>query len=114
MVVSATFEFSDNRQPEATPIDQQWYIYVLRCRFGKLYTGITTDVERRLQQHEGGTGARNLRGKGPLELVFSAPAGNRSSASRLESRIKRLPRSGKEGLVAGRLALADLVSDEAP
>src|SRR5690606_28187196 len=53
----------------------QWFIYLVRSRPGHLYTGITTDVGRRLREHEAGrTGARSLRGKAPLTLAFSAPA----------------------------------------
>jgi putative endonuclease len=78
-----------------------WYIYLLRCANGDLYTGISTDVARRLQQHAANRGARRLRGKGPLQLVFSHPAGDRSQALRLEHRVKRLSRLQKEELVRG-------------
>ena len=78
-----------------------WYIYLLRCANGDLYTGISTDVARRLQQHADNRGARRLRGKGPLQLVFSHPAGDRSQALRLEYRVKRLSRLQEEALVRG-------------
>ncbi|MEQ5814387.1 GIY-YIG nuclease family protein [Marinobacter sp. NFXS11] len=82
---------------------------MVRTARGSLYTGITTDVERRFIEHQGGAprGARSLRGKGPLELVFSAPAGDRSRASRLEWRIKQWPRPRKEALARGELSLPD-------
>ncbi|MBW3226183.1 GIY-YIG nuclease family protein [Marinobacter adhaerens] len=82
---------------------------MVRTARGSLYTGITTDVERRFYEHQGGAprGARSLRGKGPLELVFSAPAGDRSRASRLEWRIKQWPRPRKEALARGELSLPD-------
>ncbi len=71
-------------------------VYLVECRDGSLYTGITVDVARRLTEHErGGKGAKYLRGKGPLKLVFQREIGDRSLASRLESRIKRLPRVEK-------------------
>ena len=71
-------------------------VYLVECRDGSLYTGITVDVARRLTEHEGGRkGAKYLRGKGPLKLVFQREIGDRSLASRLESRIKRLPRVEK-------------------
>src|SRR5690606_34165591 len=84
----------------------------VRCRDNSLYTGIATDVQRRLQEH-GGTsrGARYLRGKGPLELMFHAEAGSRSRASQLEARIKRLPRPQKLRLISGELAIHTLLHD---
>lgn len=87
----------------------QWFVYMVRTAGGALYTGITTDVARRFSEHQAGApkGARSLRGKGPLELVFSAAALNRATASKLEYRIKRWPRWQKEALVRGELSLPD-------
>lgn len=65
-----------------------------------LYTGITTDVTRRLGQHQAGKGAKALRGKGELELVFHCVAGDRSLASKLEIRVKKLSKVQKELLVS--------------
>lgn len=76
-----------------------WFLYLLRTPSGMLYTGITTDVERRLAQHQSGKGAKALRGKGPLELVFHCPAGDRSLASKLEIKVKKLTKVQKEKLV---------------
>lgn len=76
-----------------------WYLYMLRTATGMLYTGITTDVARRLLQHQSGKGAKALRGKGELALVFQYQAGDRSSALRLEYRIKQLSKRQKERLV---------------
>lgn len=78
-----------------------WSVYLVRCRDRSLYTGIATDVGSRFAQHcQGGAkAAKYLRGRGPLELVFSAAVGDRSQASRLEARIKRLPKRDKERLV---------------
>ncbi|WP_273208303.1 GIY-YIG nuclease family protein [Marinobacter subterrani] len=86
-----------------------WFVYMVRTARGALYTGITTDVNRRFQEHQAGTpkGARSLRGKGPLELVFSAVAGDRSRASKLEWHIKQWPRPRKEALAQGKLSLPD-------
>jgi len=79
-----------------------WTVYMLRTRAGSLYTGITTDVARRLEEHRSGArGAKSLRGKGPLALVYQYPAPDRSTASRLEARIKKLTRPEKEALLAG-------------
>lgn len=81
--------------------DTAWSVYLLRCADGTLYTGIATDVGRRLREHaEGARGAKYLRGRGPLTLVWSAEVGDRSAASRVEYRIKQLPRSRKEALIA--------------
>lgn len=78
----------------------EYSVYLVRCRDGSLYTGIATDVERRLAEHElGEKGAKYLRGKGPLELVLQREIGNRSLATRVECRIKRLPREEKQALL---------------
>lgn len=88
----------------------QWHLYLVRTAAGALYTGITTDVERRFAEHQAGApkGARSLRGKGPLTLEFSAEVGNRAEASRLEWQVKRWPRTRKEALVQGRESLPEL------
>lgn len=79
----------------------RWSVYLVRCRDGALYTGIATDVSRRFTQHQQsrGKGAKCLRGKGPLELVFKKAIGRRSLALRVEGRIKRLPKARKEELI---------------
>ncbi|UDJ83052.1 GIY-YIG nuclease family protein [Kosakonia oryzae] len=78
-----------------------WFLYLIRTADNMLYTGITTDVARRFTQHQNGKGAKALRGKGALALVFSAQVGERSLALRLEYRIKQLTKRQKERLVAG-------------
>lgn len=95
---------------------QSWYVYMIRANDNSLYTGITTDLARRLAEHRGesaGTfkGAKALRSKRRLEMVFSHAVENRSEASRVESRIKRLSKAKKEALVNGRLSLRNLESD---
>ncbi len=84
-----------------------WFVYLILCGDGSLYTGITTDVERRLLEHQQGMprGARYLRGRGPLQVVYQMAAANRSQASILECRIKRLHRQEKQRLIAGELEL---------
>jgi putative endonuclease len=77
-----------------------WILYVLRCGDGTLYCGISTDVERRLGQHQAGTGARYTRGRGPLVLVAHWPVGSRSDALKAEAAFKALPRAAKERIVA--------------
>ncbi|MEJ2315905.1 MAG: GIY-YIG nuclease family protein [Gammaproteobacteria bacterium] len=77
----------------------EWWLYLVRCRNGTLYTGITTDVKRRFEEHCKGTGAKYLRGKAPLTLEFHCIVGDRSDASRLEYFVKRLDREQKEALL---------------
>ena len=77
-----------------------WHLYILRTRQGALYTGITTDVARRLVQHQHGRGAKALRAQGPLTLVHQVAVGPRGLALRAEHALKRLPKARKEALVA--------------
>lgn len=81
-----------------------WFLYVVRTRHGTLYTGITTDVARRLSQHDGTGrgGAKYLRARGPLELVYEIQVGSRSAALRAEHRLKRLPRAQKQAILDAR------------
>jgi putative endonuclease len=85
-----------------------WFLYLVRCQDGSLYTGISTDVERRLQDHCNNRGARRLRGRGPLELVFSQAVGDRGLAQRVEYQVKRLSREQKEKLIRGELELPSI------
>ncbi|MDG2107078.1 MAG: GIY-YIG nuclease family protein [Woeseiaceae bacterium] len=90
----------------------EYSVYILYCDDGSYYTGISTDVERRLKEHENSSrGARYLRGRGPLKLVFSEVVGGRSKASSLEYRIKRLNRSEKKALIDGVQSLQTLWTD---
>ena len=72
-----------------------WWVYILRCGDGTLYTGMTDDPERRLAAHRSGHGAKYTRGRGPLELVYSEACGTRGDALRREAAIKHLPRAKK-------------------
>ncbi len=72
-----------------------WKLYILRCGDGSLYTGITTNVEKRLEAHCSGKGAKYTRGRGPLELVYSEDCGDHSAALKRELEIKALPREEK-------------------
>lgn len=80
-----------------------WFVYILRCGDGSLYTGISTDVEARLQAHHAGKGARYTRGRGPFELVYQESAGTQAEATRRELAVKRLTREGKMALFACQL-----------
>ncbi|QOR40931.1 GIY-YIG nuclease family protein [Billgrantia diversa] len=74
---------------------------------GALYTGITTDVARRVAQHESGRGAKALRGRGPLALVHQEPVGSHGDALRLEAEIKRLPAAHKRSWYQSRQGLEE-------
>ena len=89
----------------------EWYVYLIRTRYGTLYTGIATDVARRLAEHEGaGTkGSRYLRSKGPLQLAYSAKIGSRALALKAEGCIKRLSKPKKEEIIAERLTTQALL-----
>lgn len=92
-------------------IETGWYLYLIETVLGHYYCGITTNVERRFQEHQGGgrLAARSLRGKGPLQLRFYAKAGDRRLALRLEYRVKRLARKDKQRLIRGDLTLSSLL-----
>ncbi len=76
-----------------------WSVYLIRSGKGPIYTGIATDVARRLEKHRAGRGARFLRGRGSLVLIYQCKLGSRSLALRVEYRIKRLTRVEKEEIV---------------
>lgn len=78
-----------------------WTVYIARCRDGSLYTGITTDPERRLAEHNSGSGGAYTRSKTPVVMVYREQAADRSRAQQRERAIKRLSRAQKEELVAG-------------
>ncbi|PLY04984.1 MAG: GIY-YIG nuclease family protein [Desulfuromonas sp.] len=76
-----------------------WQVYILLCSDGSLYTGISTDVQRRFAQHASGRGAKYFRGRAPLRIVYLEPGHDRSSASRREVAIKKLTVSEKRALL---------------
>ncbi|MDH5454626.1 MAG: GIY-YIG nuclease family protein [Gammaproteobacteria bacterium] len=87
----------------------EFSLYIVRCANGALYTGIATDVGKRFAEHESGPrGAKFLRGRGPLQLVFSEVVGDRARATRLEYRVKQLKRTQKLALIDGRTVLSEL------
>nr|VVV06146.1 hypothetical protein AW0309160_03630 [Aliivibrio wodanis] len=77
----------------------EWHIYLIRTRLNSLYCGITNDLEHRLQMHKNGKGAKYLRGKGPLSLVWSCSVESKSLALKYEYRIKKMTKASKEALV---------------
>lgn len=99
---------------EPVPGRRRYNLYILRCADGSLYTGIAIDIVKRLAEHENGTrGAKYLRGRGPLQIVFRQVIGDRGLASRVEHRVKRLDRLQKETLINMQLLPADLLVDAA-
>lgn len=86
------------------PGDDSHFVYVLRCGDETLYTGYTTDVERRVAEHEAGDGAAYTRGRAPVEVVHVEVFASRSAAMAREYEIKSLSKRAKERLVDGRRA----------
>ena len=78
-----------------------WYLYILRCKDGTYYTGITTDVEKRREAHRSGKGAKYTRGRGPLELVYSEACQDHSHALKREYEVKKLSKEQKLQMIAG-------------
>jgi putative endonuclease len=78
---------------------KDWYVYIVRCRDGSLYTGIAKDVQSRVSQHNEGRGATYTRTRLPVELVYQEDSMTHSEALVREAEIKRLPRSKKEEII---------------
>lgn len=85
-----------------------WYVYILRCVDGTLYTGITTDLAQRLQTHNAGTGAKYTRSRLPVEMVYSESLPSHSEALKREYTIKQLTRAQKLHLIETAKAKKDL------
>ncbi len=81
--------------------DSTWHVYLLRCSDGSLYTGVTTDLQRRLHEHNHSPrGARYTRSRRPVELVYHEHANDRSSAQRREYQLRRLSSQAKQRFCA--------------
>lgn len=76
------------------------WVYIVECADGSFYTGYTTDVERRVREHDRGEGAKYTRGRAPVELVHAERFGSKSAAMSREYEIKQLTRAEKEQLVS--------------
>jgi putative endonuclease len=89
---------------------ENWFLYVIRCKGGSLYTGITTDVQRRIKEHQSsdGKGAKYLRGKAPVKLIFRKKIGSRRAALMMENRVKKLTKAKKEMFVAGKISIGEI------
>jgi putative endonuclease len=82
--------------------NDNWYVYMVRCSDGTLYTGITNDLPRRIEAHNSRRGgARYTKSRRPVQLVYAEKVASKSAAARLELRIKNLPRSKKKTLIQG-------------
>jgi putative endonuclease len=74
-----------------------WTLYLLECKDGSLYAGITNDLEKRLATHNAGQGAKYTRGRRPVRLIVSQPVESHSVALQMEAQLKKLPKSKKVG-----------------
>ena len=84
---------------DETKLDKEWFVYILRCADGSLYTGITNDLARRLKQHNAGTASRYTRSRLPVVFAHQETQPSRSQALKRELAIKALSRQEKESLV---------------
>ncbi len=87
-----------------------WSLYLIRLENDQLYTGIALDVDKRFSEHVAGgkKGAKFLRGRGPLRLVFEQRIGSRSAALKAEAQVKKWPKARKEKLIQGDVRLTPL------
>lgn len=90
--------------------DKQWHLYILRCRDGQLYTGITIDLERRFEEHQsnGPKCAKYLRGKQPLTMIYHHQFEDKSSALKAELKVKKLTPEQKKLLACGHLIINEI------
>ncbi|KAB2824539.1 GIY-YIG nuclease family protein [Aliivibrio sp. S4TY2] len=88
-----------------TEIKSNWTLYLIRTQTNSLYCGITNNLSRRFEMHKAGKGAKYLRGKGPLTLVWSHNVESKSQALKYEYRIKKMTKASKEALVNNLVAL---------
>ena len=86
------------------PFFMTWYVYIIECNDSSLYTGITNDLDKRVNAHNAGLGAKYTKSRLPVHLRYSEPATNRSQASQREYAIKSLKKSAKINLIANQTA----------
>ncbi len=90
----------DNDKKTKPQVTSGWYVYIVLCRDNSYYTGITTDIKRRITEHNSSKkGAKYTRNKRPVKLVYQEPAPSRSSAAKREYEIKSLTARGKNHLI---------------
>lgn len=85
--------------PTLAGTDGPWFLYIVECRDGSLYTGITNDIERRVNQHNEGTGARYTRSRRPVRVRYQEPCENRSAALVRECAIRLMSPKEKWALI---------------
>jgi putative endonuclease len=81
--------------------NKEWFFYIVRCKDNSLYSGIAINVEERIKEHNRGTGAKYIRGRRPVTLVYSEKLSNVSEARKREAQVKRWPKTKKEQLLLG-------------
>jgi putative endonuclease len=91
--------------PPAKPKAKPWFLYLVECQNGKIYTGITVDVDRRMNEHASGTGAKFTRANPITKLIAVLEFRDRSQASQAEYAVKQLSPDKKRLLAAGQLSL---------
>lgn len=84
------------------PKTKKWIVYILELSNGKYYTGITNDIEKRLEKHKAGKGSKIVRSFLPIKALYIELAKNRSEASKREAQIKKMKRSSKKKLTDGK------------
>ncbi len=89
-----------------------WCVYIILCTDDSLYTGITNNIQARLSQHTNQRGAKYFRGRKPRRIVYLETGHTRSSASRREAEIKKMPRAQKHRLIASRINQASLTDQQ--
>lgn len=104
MLPAAAVELRDRKQLQHTAKitakqPSVWFLYIARCADGSLYTGITTDVPRRIEQHNAGTASRYTRSRRPVRIEYHEPHVSRSAASKRESAVKAMTRRAKEAMI---------------
>lgn len=91
---------SSNSAADAVGSNGPWFLYMVECKDGSLYTGITNDIERRLNQHNDGTGARYTRSRRPVKIRYRETCGDRSTALMRECAVRLLSPKEKWALIA--------------
>jgi predicted GIY-YIG superfamily endonuclease len=92
------------REEQSAPnasADAVWFLYILQCCDGSFYTGVTTDIDRRIREHQEGTASRYTRTRRPVVLVYREECGSRSRSLARECAVKSLSRRRKEELISG-------------
>jgi putative endonuclease len=84
---------------QSVHMQSRWWVYIVQCADGTFYTGCTTDIRRRVNEHNTGVGAKYVRGREPVKLVFLESARDRSAAQKREAEIKKMSRKRKIALI---------------